>query len=505
MQVFPTLVLLALLAAPLAAAAGEGDPVADFLAALESVEAEYQGSDQAQVEAASLPALQASWADARPTLLPEYEHQAEEVDTAMEDLATKIRDRAPASDVVAIIIGIEHEIGETRGEVAPASVSGFTEGAHEFREKLAAIGAAYAAGDVASARSGVREAYAIYGPKLEGSIRAADPAINERIEKLLNQDLVAAIEGGMPVTLVDGILTDIDTQVDAAEAAVATGTSAFASFFNAFLILVREGFEAMLVVGALATYLIRTGHKNKARLLYGGAAAGVIATLALWFLVRALLKTLPVDPEILAGVTALLAVAVLFYVSYWLISKIEVGRWNRFVQGKMKGALATGSAFTLVGVAFLAVFREGFETVLFYQGLYASGTAHGIAITTGLVLGALVLTASTLAFYRFGVKLPLRPFFIVTSALLYYLALAFMGSGIHALQEAGIVSTSVLPMVDRLLDVPFVGGLGGLLGVYPTVETLVSQAVLLAIVALGLAWTFFIGPMRDAKDSGIDA
>lgn len=503
----PLLVLLAAsLLAPTALAADETDPVHDFLSALELVEVEYEEGEFEEVQTEHLPALHERWTDARPVIAAEHEHEAEEVDEALEALDAKVAARAPAADVVAVVETIEHEIAEATGGVE--ATADFTTAAAAFREKLDETVALYEAGDKDAAIAEVREAYLdVYGPNLEPAIVAADPELNEEIEELLNVKLVDAIQTGAPVDDVRAIAASIEHELEEAEEMVSAGRSAGAMLFNSFLIIVREGFEAMLVVGALATYLIRTGHKAKAPLLYWGAAAGIAASVALWFVVRAFVDALPIDREILEGVTALLAVVVLFYVSYWLISKVEVGRWNRFVQGKMRGALAKGSAVTLAAIAFLAVFREGFETVLFYQGLYAGsgGEPHGVAVTGGLVAGAVVLAAAALAFYRFGVKLPLRPFFIATSALLYYLAFSFTGTGVHELQEAGVVSMTLVPAMGAALELPVVGGLGELLGIYPTVETMVAQGFLLAAVALGLAWTLVIEPRRERVSAPVEA
>lgn len=507
------LVLLAALLAPTAVA--EAPDTAPFLAALEGVEHEYEEAvvdgvlveqeayDEAKDE--YLPLAQSRWAALRPAIVAEHAHEAEEIDEALDGIAAKVAAVAPAAEVVALVETIEHEIAEATGAVA--TDGDFDGAADAFRAKLAEVVAAYAAGDKEAALAEVREAYLdVYGPRLEPLILAVDDEINEKIEGLLNVELVGAIQNDAPLDGVTAIVADIEGEVERAEAARETGRSAGSMLFSSLLIIVREGFEAMLVVGALATYLVRTGHKAKAPLLYWGAAAGIAASVALWFALRAAYASLPIDQEVLEGATALLAVAVLFYVSYWLISKVEVGKWNRFIQGKMKGALARGGSLALVGVAFLAVFREGFETVLFYQGLYAGADGgSGVAVTSGLVLGAFVLAAAALAFYRFGVKLPLRPFFIGTSVLLYYLAFVFTGAGIHELQEAGIVSLTLVAPLASLLALPVFGTLGELLGLYPTVETLVAQGFLLAAVALGLVWTFFVAPRREAGEAPAEA
>jgi high-affinity iron transporter len=184
----------------------------------------------------------------------------------------------------------------------------------------------------------------------------------------------------------------------------------------------------------------------------------------------------------------LLATLVLFYVSYWLLSKMEVAKWNHFVRSKVQDAVTSGSAFALASAAFLAVYREGFETVLFYKAMFlaADGSAGAVPVVGGMLVGGVILAAVYVAIHRFGVRLPLKPFFGVTSAFLYYTAFVFAGRGIAELQAASLVSTTPVswaPLVPTL-------------GIYPTVESLLVQGVLLVLFAAALVWTFVLEPRR---------
>jgi high-affinity iron transporter len=178
---------------------------------------------------------------------------------------------------------------------------------------------------------------------------------------------------------------------------------------------------------------------------------------------------------------------VLFSVSYWLISKVEGVKWQRFIRDKVTKALSHGGSAALAFVAFLAVFREGAETALFYQALFARGGDVLAPVTIGLVAGFASLGVIFTLFYRFGVRLPLRPFFAVTSGLLYYMALVFAGKGVMELQEANVFSRTLIagfPQVDAL-------------GIYPTVETLMAQGVLLALLVLALWHTLTPSPGEE--------
>jgi high-affinity iron transporter len=215
-----------------------------------------------------------------------------------------------------------------------------------------------------------------------------------------------------------------------------------------------------------------------------GAWAAVAASALTAVLVEALFELTPGQREAFEGVTLLLATAVLFYVSYWLLTKFEVAKWNAFVKGRMQEALQTGSGFALSSVAFLAVYREGFETILFYKALLTSGSSPGAggsgsaAVVGGLLVGAVALVMVYVAIYRFGLKVPLRPFFGISGAMLYYMAFVFAGKGVADLQEAGLVKTSVIEWAPRI----------PVLGIYPTLESLALQLLLIVLLIVAVVW-----------------
>jgi high-affinity iron transporter len=172
---------------------------------------------------------------------------------------------------------------------------------------------------------------------------------------------------------------------------------------------------------------------------------------------------------------------VLFSVSYWLISKVEAAKWQQFIREKVTAALAHGGGKALAFVAFLAVYREGAETALFYQALFTEGGGNAVPVTLGIIVGGIGLALIFVLFHRYGVRIPLRPFFAVTSALLYYLAFVFMGKGIRELQEGNVVSITPIPWLPHV----------DAMGIYPTVETLGAQLVLVVLLAFALLKTFW--------------
>lgn len=262
----------------------------------------------------------------------------------------------------------------------------------------------------------------------------------------------------------------------------------FELFIQSFVILLREGIEAILIIGALIAFLVKTGVEGRRRDVYYGVGAALAASVLTAVLIETVFHVSVAQQELLEGATMLLAAGVLFYVSYWLLSKMEVARWNRFVRGKVQRALAGGSILALPTVAFLAVYREGFETVLFYKALFVSSgaVAAAIPVALGMLAATVVLAVIYLAISRYGVRIPLKPFFGITGAFLYYMAFVFAGKGILELQGAGILGVTYVPWAPVIPA----------LGIYGTAEGLLVQAALVLLFAGGIVWTFLIEPRR---------
>jgi high-affinity iron transporter len=297
----------------------------------------------------------------------------------------------------------------------------------------------------------------------KGAVAARDARAAERSRN--------AIEQGMP-----GIV-----------ALMGPIASGWGAFIQSLLIILREGFEAILVIGAVVAFLLKTGHRERLRSIWIGVGLALVASAVTAVVLATVLRALPATREVIEGATMLVAVAVLFSVSYWLISKVEAAKWQRFIREKVDAALEHGGGKALVAVAFLAVYREGAETALFYQALFAEGSRVALPLGLGIVTGGVVLAVIFTLFYRYGVRIPLRPFFAVTSVLLYYLAFVFMGKGIRELQEGGVVGITVLngwPHIEAM-------------GIFPSVETLFGQLILLVLFAFALLKSFW--PQRSVQ------
>jgi len=313
----------------------------------------------------------------------------------------------------------------------------------------------------------------------DADLKARDPALYTDLE-VRWLALAAAMKTGAPAADVRtqaAALADLLDRVGGAPAAASSGSSLFV---DGLLIIVREGFEAILVLAALAAYLVKVRQGDKQWLLHSGAGAAVVASIALALVARRVMPVAGIAREALEGVTMLLAAVVLFTASYWLISRSEARRWQAFVRSRLEGALNSRRRAALFVLAFLVVFREGFETVLFYEALLgrASAGAGVSAVVGGFAVGVALLGLIATALFRYGVRIPIRPFFAVTGVLLYLLAFKFAGGGVRELQEAGVLPVTPAP-------IPNVQWLRDWLAVYPFVEPLIAQGVLVLAVAVG--------------------
>jgi high-affinity iron transporter len=340
-------------------------------------------------------------------------------------------------------------------------------------------------GDGPAASATAMDAYMTF-EQVERSVRTRNPELASALEA--DFATLRARAGSATPAELESIRGKLAASLENAERTLGETLSPLNLFFQSFIILVREGLEAILVLGALMTFLAKTGASQRKRDIHIGVGAAVAASLLTAFALETIFRITPGKREALEGGTMLVATVVLFYVSYWLLSKMEVAKWNHFVKGKVQDAVTSGSALALASAAFLAVYREGFETVLFYKALFVAGGTGGssLAIVAGILIGSIVMVGVYIAINRFGVRIPLKPFFGVTSAFLYYMAFVFAGKGVADLQEGGTIPTTVVEWAPRLPA----------LGIYPTVESMLAQGALVVLALVALVWTFWIEPRR---------
>ncbi|MGA7763410.1 MAG: FTR1 family protein [Candidatus Binataceae bacterium] len=260
-------------------------------------------------------------------------------------------------------------------------------------------------------------------------------------------------------------------------------------FLYSLGILVREGSEALLVIIALLAAVREAGQERHARDIYAGALLAVGLSLVLAWAVNHLIADDTSDT--LEGVFQLLAAATLFYVSSWLTARGQSDRWRTFLHNKVQASRdITGPSIALGLTAFLAVMREGAETIVFFQALLGGATesAERHAVMAGLLAGTVALGLIFLVLRTAAFRIPLGSFFTATSVLLYGLAVIFVGQGISSFQESGVMRAT---FVDHMPTIQT-------LGLFPTVQTLVAQAVMLGLAALALFAP--AGPRRRKRD-----
>jgi high-affinity iron transporter len=358
-------------------------------------------------------------------------------------------------------------------EEAAMSLRGLDEATRLLEESLAA-----APGDVARASALATQAYVAFEP-YERGLRVRRPDLVDGVEQSFVAYRLALRAGTEPAQLADLAAAAKRALDEAAAVLRGPGTLGWGTAFGqAITIVVREGVEIILIVGALLTWVRRQGNLELVRVIHLGVVAGVLASVATAALLMTGLRHLPWASEAIEGGAMLVAALVLFWVSYWLVSKAEADRWQRFIRDRVETAIGSGSRMALAGAAFLAVYREGFESVLFFQALVAGGGGAG-PVAAGFVAGCAVLGALYVAMRWFGMQIPIRPFFLVTGALLYGLSIVFAGRGVAELQEAGAIAMTPVGLVPTIPA----------LGLYPTVETLVAQGVLVALLLVAVVIT----------------
>ncbi len=322
------------------------------------------------------------------------------------------------------------------------------------------------------------DAYIAFEP-IEAPARAKNPGLVVSMERQF-AEFKAAVRSN-DIRAAEQLRDAIEASLPEVLALTAPSGSGSEAFWQSFLIILREGFEAILVIGAIVAFLIKTGHRDRLRSIWLGVGFALAASAATAVVLKTILAAVPASREIIEGVTLLIAVAVLFSVSYWLISKVEAAKWQQFINEKVTTALDHGGGRALTFVAFLAVYREGAETALFYQALFNEGPNVVLPLSLGIVVGFAALAVIFTLFYRYGIRIPIRRFFAVTSVLLYYMAFVFAGKGVRELQEGNAIPLTAIrgfPHIEWL-------------GIYPSWQGILAQLVLLLLFAFAVLKTFW--------------
>ncbi|WP_417473126.1 FTR1 family protein [Luteimonas mephitis] len=340
------------------------------------------------------------------------------------------------------------------------------------RQRLADSQRAYAAGDAAQARSFALSAYLDGVEPVEPTLATRDAALMRDIETAMARFRTQIGQGTAPAE-VSAQAVQITELFDRAETALQdTYTDTTTAFLGSFTILVREGLEALLIVIGMIAFLRKAERREVLPYVHAGWIGALLAGGITWMVATYLVGISGANREVTEGVSALFAAVVLLSVGIWMHQKSLAGRWQQYLHAKMSAALTRRSAIFLFLLAFVAVYREVFETILFYIAMWSEQASS--AIIAGLVAGSVVLAAVAYWMLRMSKRLPIGRFFSISSILIAVLAVILVGKGVAALQEAGWVS-QVLVTAPRI----------EWLGVYPSWQSLLAQLTVAIAAAIG--------------------
>ena len=357
-------------------------------------------------------------------------------------------------------------------EAVTAAKAGSLAVAHQrLQESLAA----YQSGDREAAKKLALSAYLDGFEPVEPALAARDATLMGRIETEMGK-LRAMIGRGEPVAAVKEQIAVLDTLFSDAEDVLSPDAASTAStFIGAFTILLREGLEALLIVVAMIAFLRKADRGEMVRHVHGGWVAALIAGGITWAIATFFIGVSGASRELTEGFGSLFAAVVLLSVGIWMHGKSQAGEWQRYITETLGKALSRSSAWFLFGLAFIVVYREVFETILFYAALTTQGSSAVILAGAGSAIVTLGLIAW--AMLRFSARLPVSEFFKYSSALIAILAVVLAGKGVAALQESGMIDIAPLAQMPRI----------PVLGLFPTVESIGAQLLTMAIVVVG-AW-----------------
>ncbi|HEX7031730.1 MAG TPA: FTR1 family protein [Nitrososphaera sp.] len=386
--------------------------------------------------------------------------------------------------------GDRREMGEA-DDAAKAAVRADID---QIRLKLDEVLRLYGEGNADGALLTSRSAYLDSYERIEIPLRPIDPDFTLEME-IRFAELRNLIQAQASYEQVEGKVIEIRRGLDESERLVSgTGVVAPAiAFSSSFSIIFREGLESALIVGAILTYLEASRNERFKKHVYYGIVLAFAATAVTWFIAQFIIEISGASRELIEAIAGVSAVAVLFWVSFWILNKVETKKWIEFVKAKVWKATTTGSIMVFIMLSFFTVYREGFETVLFYQAMISFAKYMEWYVVAGLVVGLGVITALTFLVRRLGKKLPLRVLFAVTMGIGAYMSIAFMGNAVREFQEVGYIPTTHLIGTVPRLDI----NTATMTGIHPTLETIVAQVALLSVYLAGSFYVLVLQPRRN--------
>ncbi len=337
----------------------------------------------------------------------------------------------------------------------------------------------YNEGDAEIAISSVQDAYfdLFEASGMENAVGARDAAMKARLEGYFTR-IVSLMKASSSASDLNAQRTALHADLTQSADLLSDGNQGlWAMLLASLTIILREGLEALLIVAAITSYLVKNKFEDKLYIVKNSVVVGLIASLVTAVIFQWLFTNSGASRELLEGFTMLIAVVVLFFMSYWLLSKVEAHQWKKYLENKITLSLTTGSIVGLWFASFLAVYREGAETVLFYYALGANSDTQGlIGLFAGLALGIVLLVIIFYVMRHSVVKLPLKPFFLFTGGFMYLMAFVFSGKGVLELVEGKLFQPTLIAWMPQF----------SLLGIYPYIETLIPQIILVFAAVLAL-------------------
>ena len=382
------------------------------------------------------------------------------------------------------------------GTATDTQKSGVRSEVDTIRDMLETMLSQYQKGQYAEAFTSARSAYLDSYEHVEVPLRSIDPDFTLQVELEFSQ-LRQLISEKADYSKVQEAAVKVRHSLDESERLV-TGTGEIApaiAFTSSFAVIFREGLESVLILGAILTYLEASRNTKYKKYVFQGIVIAIAATAVTWAVASYIIEISGTNRELIEAVAALSATAVLFYVSFWILNKIEHKKWMEFVKAKVWQASTTGGVMVFVMLSFFTVYREGFETVLFYEAMFGFAKHMEMFVGLGFVLGIGVLLAVYYITRKLGKRLPLKMLFGLTMGVGAYLSVAFLGNAIRELQNLDILPfTSLLGTIPRL-DI----NMAKMTGIYPTVESLVGQAILLGVYLVAASYVLVIRPKQEEK------
>ena len=343
------------------------------------------------------------------------------------------------------------------------------------RERLAASLAAAQAGNSQSAGELALSAYLDGFEPIEPTLGARDATLLSHIEGAMGEYRAAISHGETPDELTSRVAV-LNGLFDDAEAALAPNAGSTAStFVGALTILLREGLEALLIVVAMIAFLRKAERTEVLPYVHGGWMGALLAGLLTWIVATYAMGISGASRELTEGFGSLFAAVVLLSVGIWMHGKAQADQWQRYIREKMSRALTGQSAWLLAGLAFVVVYREVFETILFYAALWTQG--NGGALLAGAGTAMVVLAGIAWAMLRYSRQLPIAKFFAYSSWLMAGITVVLAGKGVAALQEAGIIEIAPILNGPRL----------SMLGVFPTWQSMSAQSLMVMMIIVGFS------------------